>query len=87
MSRRTSNTNLLSPQIRQTLNNLSQRIFYHEPKNYSELQNEDPGKICLIESKINFTKNKEFVKESKMSWPNHVDIPQLCIHFILLLQD
>ena len=43
MSKQFSNPNLLSPQVRQVLSNLSQKLFYHESDEYNHLQDVHPG--------------------------------------------
>jgi len=39
---------LFSPQVRQVISNISQRIFYQEPRAYDQLKDERPGKKIAV---------------------------------------
>ena len=45
MAAKPAPASLLSPQVRQVLSNLSQRIFYQEPRSraYNQFPKEEPG--------------------------------------------
>ena len=45
MSNKPKSSGLFSPNVRQVISNISQRIFYPEPKAYDHLKDERPGKL------------------------------------------